>query len=263
MFKRVAAIIAIFVCTAVAWAILGSTVFYRTYNAESGLSGRVASTWGAPQAQAPPAIAREWQEEKTVEVEEKGKKTTRMEKQTHSEPVKIDASRVAATLHIDYRQKGLLWFSTYKVDFDGAYTFQNPTSREEEFVFQLPFPAQQAVYDNVQLLLDDKPLAVTFSGSQAGDFHLLVKTDFSGFDFPDNSLSPTEKRRTANGWELEWNYQNLVSGFDIALKMPQKLQPGPLAGRISYFTPVSLFFFFFLVFILSTLRGNDLHPMNY
>jgi len=54
-----------------------------------------------------------------------------------------------------------------------------------------------------------------------------------------------------------------VSGFDIALKMPQKLQPGPLAGRISYFAPVSLFFFFFLVFILSTLRGNDLHPMNY
>jgi inner membrane protein involved in colicin E2 resistance len=317
MFKRIAAIIAIFICTAVAWAILGSTIFYRTYNAESGLSGRVASTWGAPQAQAPPAIAYEWQEEKTVEVEEKGKKTTRTEKQTHSEPVKIDGSRVAATLHIDYRQKGLLWFSTYKVDFDGTYTFQNPTPREEGFVFQLPFPAQQAVYDNVQLLLDDKPLTVTFSGSQAvartrlaagakfvlhaayrsqgldnwrytfsganaerstarenadggakeisqaRDFHLLVKTDFSGFDFPDNSLSPTEKRQTANGWELEWNYQNLVSGFDIALKMPQKLQPGPLAGRISYFAPVSLFFFFFLVFILSTLRGNDLHPMNY
>jgi len=318
MFKRIAAIVFIFGCTAVAWAILGSTIFYRTYNAESGLSGRVASTWGAPQAQAPPAIAREWKEEKTVEVEEKGKKTTRtVGGRLISEPVKIDASRVAAALHIDYRQKGLLWFSTYTVDFDGAYTFQNPMPREEEFVIQLPFPAQQAAYDNVQLLLDDKPLAVTFSGSQAvartriaagaqsvlhaayrsqgldswrysfsrangqgstagdnadgsgkeisqaRDFHLLVKTDFSGFDFPDNSLSPTEKRQMPNGWELEWNYQNLVSGFDIALKMPQKLQPGPLAGRISYFAPVSLFFFFFLVFILSTLRGNDLHPMNY
>ena len=155
MFKRIAAIAFIFGCTAVAWAVLGSTIFYRTYNAESGLSGRVASTWGAPQAQAPPAIAREWQEEKTVEVEEKGKKTTRTEKQTHLEAVRIDASRVAANLHIDYRQKGLLWFSTYKVDFEGAYTFQNPTAREEEFVIQLPFPAQQAVYDNVQLLLDD------------------------------------------------------------------------------------------------------------
>jgi len=314
MFKRIAAIAFIFGCTAVGWAILGSTIFYRTYNAESGLSGRVASTWGAAQAQAPPAIAREWKEEKTVEVDEKGKKTIRKEGyHLRSERIKIDASRVAASLHIDYRQKGLLWFSTYTVDFDGAYTFQNPTPREEEFVIQLPFPAQQAVYDKVQLLLDDKPLAVTFSGSQAvartriaagaqsvlhaayrsqgldswryslsrgnaegsnadgtgkeisqaHDFHLLVKTDFYGFDFPDNSLSPTEKRQTANGWELEWNYQNLVSGFDIALKMPQKLQPGPLAGRISYFAPVSLFFFFFLVFILSTLRGNDLHPMNY
>jgi inner membrane protein involved in colicin E2 resistance len=99
--------------------------------------------------------------------------------------------------------------------------------------------------------------------SQAKDFHLVVKTDFSGFDFPDNSLSPTEKRQYGNGWELQWNYENLVSGFDIALKMPQKLQPGPLAGRISYFAPVSLFFFFFLVFILSTMRGNNLHPMNY
>src|SRR5216683_1968446 len=167
MFKRIAAIIAIFGCTAVAWAILGSTIFYRTYNAESGLSGRVASTWGAPQGQASPAIAREWKEEKTVEVEEKGKKTTRTESYLRSEPVKIDASRVKACLHIDYRQKGLLWFSTYTVDFDGAYTFQNPTPREEEFVMQLPFPAQQAVYDNVQLLLDDKPLTVTFSGSQA------------------------------------------------------------------------------------------------
>src|SRR5437660_5675591 len=167
MFKRIAAIAFIFGCTAVAWAILGSTIFYRTYNAESGLSGRVTSTWGAPQAQAPPAIAREWKEEKSVEVEEKGKKTTRTEKLIHSEAIKIDASRVAASLHIDYRQKGLLWFSTYTVDFDGAYTFQNPTSREEEFVVQLPFPAQQAVYDNVQLLLDDKPMAVTVSWLQA------------------------------------------------------------------------------------------------
>ncbi|HEX4542830.1 MAG TPA: inner membrane CreD family protein [Candidatus Acidoferrum sp.] len=317
MFKRIAAITAIFVWAATAWAILGSTVFYRTYNAESGLSGRVASTWGAPQEQAPPAITREWQEEKTVEVEEKGKKTTRKESYKRSEPVKIDGSRITAALHIDYRQKGLLWFSTYTVDFSGTYTFQNPTSHDEQFAITLPLPAQEAVYDNVQLLLDNEPLPLTFSGSrvvartllpggtksvlraeyrsqgldswryslssasagqsssggngapsdkqisQAKDFHLVVKTDFSGFDFPDNSLSPTEKRQYGNGWELQWNYENLVSGFDIALKMPQKLQPGPLAGRISYFAPVSLFFFFFLVFILSTMRGNNLHPMNY
>lgn len=320
MFKRIAAIGLIWACTAFAWAILGTSIFSRTNDAQSGLSGRVASTWGAPQEQAPPAITREWKEEKTVVVEENGKKTTKKESYEHSDPVKIDGSRITAMLHVDYRQKGLLWFSTYKVDFDGAYKFENPKTSEEEFAIALPLPAQQAVYDNVELKVDDVALPLTFSGSQvlarlrlaggakavlrteyrsqgldswryslsgtsAGqanpqtgqsvreisqsrDFHLLVKTDFGGFDFPDNCLSPTEKRETANGWELQWNYENLVSGFDIALKMPQKLQPGPLAGRISYFAPVSLFFFFFLVFILSTMRGstmrgNNLHPMNY
>jgi len=47
------------------------------------------------------------------------------------------------------------------------------------------------------------------------------------------------------------------------MTMPEKLQPGPLAGEISYAAPVSLFFFFFLIFIITTLRGIDLHPMNY
>src|SRR5256884_1653383 len=102
MFKRIAAIAFIFGCTAVAWAILGSTIFYRTYNAESGLSGRVASTWGAPQAQAPPAISRGWKEEKNVEVGEKGKKTTRtVSGRLISDPGKIDASPGAEALHID------------------------------------------------------------------------------------------------------------------------------------------------------------------
>src|SRR5438445_7825613 len=47
------------------------------------------------------------------------------------------------------------------------------------------------------------------------------------------------------------------------MTMPEKLQPGPLAGRISFFAPVSLFFFFFLMLIITTMRGIDLHPMNY
>jgi inner membrane protein involved in colicin E2 resistance len=47
------------------------------------------------------------------------------------------------------------------------------------------------------------------------------------------------------------------------MTMPEKLQPGPLAGEISYAAPVSLFFFFFLMFIITTMRNIDLHPVNY
>src|SRR6185436_17102529 len=60
-----------------------------------------------------------------------------------------------------------------------------------------------------------------------------------------------------------WSYRSLLSGYQIAMAMPEKLQPGPLAGKISFFAPVSLFFFFFLMLIITTMRGIDLHPMNY
>jgi len=90
-----------------------------------------------------------------------------------------------------------------------------------------------------------------------------MTTNFRDVDFPDNALSPTEKHPSSAGWELTWRYYNLVSGYNIAMAMPAKLQPGPLAGEISYFAPISLFFFFFVLLIITTLRRIDLHPMNY
>jgi inner membrane protein involved in colicin E2 resistance len=99
--------------------------------------------------------------------------------------------------------------------------------------------------------------------SQVKDFELQLTTNFTGFDFPENTLSPTEERQTKDGWQLVWNYKNLVSGYRIGIALPQRLQPGPVAGRISAFAPVSLLFFFFALFVLTTIRGIELHPMNY
>jgi len=302
MFKRIAAIIGIFACTCVAWMILGTSIFYRTDNLGPVLSSRVGSTWGTAQEQRAPSANYFTDEVKTVVVEEDKKKIEKQEHYSLAHFVPLDSSHLEADFQIDYRKKGLLWFSTYKVAFDGTYTFKNPTAQDRVFTIRLPLPAKQAVYDNLQLTLDGTPLALSYGGAEVSatgrvaangtgtlkagyrsqgldtwsyqfangedvarinDFHLLMKTNFGGFDFPENTLSPTEKHETAQGWELKWDYQNLVSGFNVSLKMPQKLQPGPLAGKISYFAPVSLFFFFFLIFILSALRGIDLHPMNY
>jgi inner membrane protein involved in colicin E2 resistance len=99
--------------------------------------------------------------------------------------------------------------------------------------------------------------------SQARDFTLHARTNFKQIDFPLNTLSPTDKHETPNGWDLTWRYSNLISGFQIGVAMPEKLQPGPLAGEISYFAPVSLLLFFFLMFIITTLRSVSLHAMNY
>src|SRR5713226_8380295 len=316
MIKRIAAITFIFLCTAFAWGILGATIFQRTYASDSESEGRVASTWGAPQNQAPTTASIEETFPKKEVKTENGRKieTVTQEKVTTALP--LESSHINVDLNLEHRQKGLLWYSTYKVAFGGAYSFRNASDKDQNVTFALNFPTAQAIYDDLVFTVDDVPVALTNAGNSAGgtvrmavgktatlkvgyksqglngwrynfgsgtrskgdeslnrasgqdvaqvrDFSLKMTTNFKEIDFPDNTLSPTDKHDTANGWVLDWNYKNLVSGYQIAMTMPEKLQPGPLAGRISFFAPVSLFFFFFLMLIITTLRGIELHPMNY
>lgn len=95
------------------------------------------------------------------------------------------------------------------------------------------------------------------------NFSLAMTTDFDEIDFPEGTISPTGKRRTETGWRLDWDFENLISGFTIGMEMPQRLNPGPLAARMSFFAPISLGFFFVWIFVISLLRKVDLHPMNY
>jgi len=41
------------------------------------------------------------------------------------------------------------------------------------------------------------------------------------------------------------------------------VQPGELATEMSVSAPVSLLFFFVVIYVLSVLRGIDIHPLNY
>jgi len=99
--------------------------------------------------------------------------------------------------------------------------------------------------------------------SQAKNFSLTMQTDFDQIDFPQTSLSPTQKTRNADGWELKWQYANLLSGIKIGMLMPHKLNPGPWVSEVSFAAPVSLFLFFFVIFMLTTIKKIKLHPMNY
>ena len=97
----------------------------------------------------------------------------------------------------------------------------------------------------------------------ARDVKLVVTTDFADIDFPAGTLSPTQKKRTDSGWTLTWDPGTLVASAGFGVEMPQRLNPGPWVSRVTFFAPVSLFLFFFAVFVLSILRGVRLHPMHY
>lgn len=220
---------------------------------------------------------------------------------TAANRVDIESSDVLVDFDLTHRKKGLLWYDTYKVGFHGAYTVINPLAQREIFKMLFVFPAKKANYDDIRLSVNGRAVDITdlskgeilvsFSlephetarieigyGSQGMDkwfyrfgdgvnrvknFSLGMKTNFNEIDFPQNTMSPSTKEQIASGWKLQWKYNDLLTGFQIGMDMPNKLNPGPLASQISYFAPVSLLFFFFVVFMISAIKNINLHPMNY
>jgi Inner membrane protein CreD len=300
MLVRIAAITLIFLCTSFGWLILGGTISYRTGQSDDHLRPGVGSVWGSPQEQLAPSAWYVKVEQQTVETETDGHKSIRQESRPQNIALPLEASRIDVAFDLSPRQKGLLWYSTYVVDFAGVYTFRNSAAEPQTVHYKLQLPAEHAIYDGLTMEINGQrlPMSSDQQGaaiaaelgpgqvatlrvayrshgmeswryklgdgvSQVRDFSLTAKTNFDRIDFPLNALSPTAKTETSNGWQLNWKYTNLISGFQIGITMPQKLQPGPLAGTISYFAPVSLLLFFFVMFIITTMRSVELHPMNY
>jgi hypothetical protein len=285
---RIFAIAAIFCCTSIGWLVLAASLWSRSSKSDQQLKPNVASTWGTEQEQRQPFV--------TIE------QSDRSRDQATSKVIRIvpDRTRAAVNLRLDYRQKGLLWYSVYVVDFNGAYRFTNPAATPQSLIFNFPFPSKQAIYDDLTIAINGQ--AQPFTSDQQGaavsarvapgetavfrvsyrsngleswrynfgsdvtqthDFELVLHTNFRDIDFPMNTLSPTEKLKEKSGWQLVWRYHNLISGFHIGLTMPERLQPGPLVGQISEFAPVSLLLFFFVLFVITTVGNVSLHPMNY
>jgi hypothetical protein len=173
MLKRIVAIAFIFLCASAAWMVLGATIFSRTYDSGEVLEGQVTSLWGAPQSQSPPTATSEQEVPKTTETVVDGKKRVVTEKVLVTETLPLESSRVDVTLGLEHRQKGLLWYSTYKVGFDGTYAFRNTTG-QERVTFALKFPAERAIYDDLVFTVNGEPVAL-MNGSNTATGTAVVK----------------------------------------------------------------------------------------
>jgi len=302
MIRRLLAIGFIFCCTSVAWFVLAGAITSRTYSADQNLRHQVERVWGAPQVQEPPAITWTERVSRQVESVEDGKKISKTVESRVQHPIALQASEIEVALELEHRQKGLLWYATYGVGFTGAYTVTNTTGAAREFDVALPFPSKNAVFDDLRFEVDGRQwmtAPVSSDGRIIGrlqlapgeravlrvgyrsqglerwtyqfgsgvaevkDFRLAMRTNFDMIDFPDGSISPGKKERSDGGWLLTWEFRRLVSGVNIAMVMPQKLQPGPLAGEIAVFAPISLFFFIVVLLVIGIVKGVELHPMHF
>jgi hypothetical protein len=280
---RLIAIVFIFACVSAAWLVLAGVTVARTTNVGSELGPQVQELWGPPLSQSAPTAYLGKEESK------------------NKQPASLDASDLKVDLHLEYRQKGLLWYSTYTVNFDGRYRFVNPLDQPQTVTIQYAFPASNTLYDNFTFevngtavapegnLAKDLTKAVNLGPHETANVHvayrsrgvdrwlyvfgagithvknftLTVNTDFREFDFPTQTVSSSVKQPTAQGWMLQWNFDSLITGSEIGVEMPKRTQPGPLASRMSLFAPISLLFFYTVLVIIGAVRGQNLHPMHY
>lgn len=301
MSKQIGAMFVIFICTTLAWIILGNVTTFRTQTQDTKLSGAVGILWGKPQSQCAPDVYYITTQEKKVTTYSGEEKIVETKIDTTRHPINISGSDINVNISLEHRKKGLLWYSTYKVNFNAKYAITNTYDKEHNFYFDYWFPTAEGVYDNFYFKVDGekidelKPVSGMLSkvlsfkpqqkriieinyNSQGMDewwylfgsnvshiqnFNLIINTDFNKIDFPENSISPTNKEKTQNGWKLTWQYTDLISGIQIGLKMPQKVNPGPFVSRVTFFAPISLFLFLFLMFIITTIKKIKIHPMNY
>jgi len=161
MTKRIISITFIFVCASVAWAVLGGTIFSRTYDSSASSSNKVESTWGTRQNQVPPTASFTTKVVTQEEILESGKKTVKKTEKEYVTELPLEGSDINVNLNLEHRQKGLLWYSTYKVAFTGVYKFQNTSDKEQLVDFKLQFPTAQAIYDNLTFVVDGVTLPLS------------------------------------------------------------------------------------------------------
>ncbi|MFA5794440.1 MAG: inner membrane CreD family protein [Candidatus Brocadiia bacterium] len=301
MVGRIISIVFIYICTSIAWVILGGTVNWRSTQQDKELKEAVGQLWGTTQRQEAPEVYYQTSKEVKVKTIEGGQTAYETKTETTNHYLTLAGSNIDADIKLEYRQKGLLWYSTYRVKFTAKYQVANPTDEAREVFFEFRFPVQKAVYDNFRFAVAGKEINnINVSGglvrrtlklnpnqaeevevsyqsqgldewwygfgedvNQIKNFSLTMHTDFNQIDFPENSISPTEKQKSNNGWTMLWKYNNLLSGIQIGMVMPKKLNPGPWVSQVTYAAPVSLFLFFFLLFILTTVKNIRIHPMNF
>lgn len=283
--RRLLAVVGIFACTCVAWAVLGASLSVRSGGRGDSLRESVAGSWGPEMEQPHPVVYY------TSPASADGKKR-----------LPPAESRVEVKLAYEPKRKGLLRYRTYTVDFQGDYRVENPTPISQTFYVNFRFPAAGTSYENFRYQLGDAvstksvaaaaegvteavtlapgasaPLRVAYrsrgldrwgygfgEAPRVRNFALTMLTDFPEIDFPAGTGSPTDRERVgANGWRLVWNYPDVIGAQPVAMTMPNVLNPGPVATRITFFAPVSLLFFFAVLLIVGALRGVNLHPMNY
>jgi len=247
MVKKIIALSIIFVCTWIAWGILSLVIESRTDETTGRVAGDVSSLWGGTHSQNAPTIQLDWTTSEMVELTDEEKSahvqklrdrwdavpahrnraftppsTDGMMKKLetkHTTPVSPSSTTVKADLSVEQRKRGLLWFATYRVNFDSAYTIENPEDQPVWATVTFSFPSAQAVYDNMAITAyNDATKKIT-----AENFHVTTSGGqmIGQIFMPAKSARHVEFKYQSRGLD-SWQYRfgnnvEVVKNLDITI----------------------------------------------
>jgi len=347
-------ILVIFAGASVAWLILGGTIEFRTASLSRSSSAEVDSLWGpADLAQSAPFV-----------------------EPADGTGTRLLPSRSDVAVHFDHRNryKGLLWFSTYTVDFSGTYKVLVKPQRKTDGTFLFRLPPGVPFFEDLTVTIDGEPYDLTeadhgdntlrvrlpgegdmadaelmreaqslfAAGNPAAalrrlewinreavgywergkydallvrareavealskearaaaqtrehvvsvhyktrgrdrwtyvptsendgrpvrleNFTMTATTNFRAIDYPKGTLSPTTPAEPLDGgMKAVWHVGDARTRQQFGIETPGREDAGPIAGRMAFYAPVGLLFFFTILFTTMLLKRVPLHPMHY
>jgi hypothetical protein len=285
-FLRMLAVGGIFLVACGGWALLGTTTLMRAHNYSSHLEEDVRKLWGTEVVQEAPEL--------TLKVPGR-EEVSHIQPSANRVDVALDLDYRQRGL-IWYPTFACQFKGTYRIDNDAPvgravrlhFKFPSPSGTYDNFVFEVDGAPRNAAADPVQGVNEIvevpagghreftvgyrtrglglwryRPAAGT--GGVRG-LDLNVTTNFRQVDYPDGSLSPTTAaapRAKGEGMTIAWNMGNVLTSQDIGVVMPERINPGPLSARMTYFAPVCLLFFFVLIAAINIVCRVSIHPMHY
>ena len=295
--QRFFAIVLIFLVASTAWVVLSRTLDYRTRTLEDSLGKEVNGLWGpANLVQNAPYATNELQGkgqsvqrpdpvESQIEVHfehhnrYKGLLWFSTYEVGFSGKYLIDAPGGRQPGFVFELPKGANFFDKVEASVDGKpveakYKSGNPNSL---LLVALPVESDEdRSRHEVKVSFRTRGRdSWRYSPSRTGKgpvqiekLSLTATTNFREIDYlaESNCASPNKPAKPlakGEGMQATWELEKTNTSQSIGLKMPIRANAGPIASRMSAFAPVSLLFFFTVLFTVVVLKKVALHPMHY
>lgn len=205
----------------------------------------------------------------------------------------LTSTAIHTTIDEDVRRKGLTWFPLYAAAFDGTWTWTVPDDVTGPVHLRWRFPDPAGDYDAFSVRLNGAAHGEALDPATGGlgmtvpctpgetltlqlqfrlrgqaafryraqegvaelrDFALVIDTDATGYDLPEDGLSPTTSTPGEGRMNLAWQFDRMVTGKAIGITVPTPIQPGELAAALSFSAPISLAFYLTWITVVGALR---------